>query len=731
MLQPSRALLPALALLALVAAPAAAAFEGRLLLADGSPAAGYVVSVVGQGTTVAADAEGHFRIEPAPRPPFWVVATGPDGAVSAPQRVDEAAAGPVDVVLPPLVRETVTVVSGVAPSLDKSPANAATVVTGEEIEQRAPQRLYQALESVAGASKLGEGADSVPALRGLARGRTLVLLDGARVSAERRAGPAATFVSPESLGAVEVLRGPGSVVYGSDAFGGVINAVTRDPEEGRRGGRFHLDLATGALDQWGAYAAGFAPTAGGALLVDAHWRSAADGEAGEGVPIFNSGLDARGLGLRFVRAVGAGRLRLGLGFDRVDDLGKAAADSRQVRATYPEESSDRFVASWLGTPGGGWESLEGLLAYDEYRVVLDRDRAPTATASRRVDRADTAARDATLRWVGVRPLAGGRLRLGADASSRFDLHATTARVDYAADGATVVRTTGAVAIDDARQVATGLFATWSRALGRNLSLEAGLRGDDVATRNRGGFFGDREQDHSALSGNLALTWAGPAGWSTSAQVARGFRSPTLSDRYFRGPSGRGFVTGNPDLDPETSLQLDLATRWTRRSTVVAVYAYRYEIDDLVERYGEGADFYFRNRGSATMRGVEVEAQMALGKRWGGDLGAAWADGETDGGATVDDLAPPNGWATLRWTVARGYALARVTAFAAHADPGPTEVERPGFALLDLGAGWRINDELELRALVRNATDKLYTGSPDESADRSPGRSLTLALSGRY
>ena len=52
-----------------------------------------------------------------------------------------------------------------------------------------------------------------------------------------------------------------------------------------------------------------------------------------------------------------------------------------------------------------------------------------------------------------------------------------------------------------------------------------------------------------------------AGFSATAQVARGFRDPTLSDRYFRGPTGRGFITGNPDLEPETSLQCDGALRY--------------------------------------------------------------------------------------------------------------------------------------------------------------------------
>ena len=101
-----------------------------------------------------------------------------------------------EIVLPEVLRESVTVVSGVAPGIDLLLAAAATVVTREELEQRAPQRLYQALESVVGTSKLGDGADSVLAVRNLGRGRTLIQVDGARVTAERRAGPSATFVDP-------------------------------------------------------------------------------------------------------------------------------------------------------------------------------------------------------------------------------------------------------------------------------------------------------------------------------------------------------------------------------------------------------------------------------------------------------------------------------------------------------------------------------------------------------
>ena len=708
----------------------AAPFEARVLLPGGAPASGWVISVVGQNVSAPCGPDGRLVLEPAPRTPFILVGSGPGGEVSAAVEVAELPAGLLEIVLEPVARDSVTVVSGIAPTLEELPASATTVVTVEEVEQRAPQRLYQVLESVAGVSKLGDGADSVPAIRGLGRGRTLILLDGARVSAERRAGPSATFVEPESLGSVEVLRGPGSVVYGSDAFGGVINAIPRDPDPGPFTLRYGAELGAGATDSQAAYASGSRDVGAGTLLLEGHWRTADDAEAGDGVPIYNSSLDSKGGAARYVHDVGPGRLRVSLAIDRMEDLGKAAIDSRVNRSVYPTERSDRLNASWLGSPGGGWESLEAAAFTGRYHIVLDRDRIPPATPNPRLETADTDARDASVRVVGARGLAGGRLQLGLDAHSRFDLHAISSRTDFAADGTTVVSSRRDVAIDDARQVATALFATWSRPLAPRLALGAGVRGDRIEARNSGGFFGDRSAQDSALSGNVALTFGPWSGWSTTAQVARGFRTPTLSDRYFRGPSGRGFVTGNPDLEPESSLQIDLASRWAAGETQLGLYAYHYQIDDLIERFGAGNDFFFRNRGEATIRGLELEAQSALGERWSWQVGAAWADGETDGGAEIDDIAAPNGWLTLRWAVEQGYAFGRVTSFLDHDEPGPTELERDGFTLVDLGGGWRISDAVELRLVVRNVADELYTASPDEAADRAVGRSFTFGASGK-
>lgn len=186
----------------LAALPAfATPFSARLVLSEGEPGAGYVVSVVGQPVSAVCDADGRFTLDPAPLVPFTLIAASPEGSLSAPI---EIAAVPADgslleLVVPAAARDSLTVVAGIAPSLEVLPASAAVVVTKEEIDQRSPRKLFEVLESVAGASKLEGGPDGVPALRGLARGRTLILIDGARVTAERRAGPSAGFLDPSTL----------------------------------------------------------------------------------------------------------------------------------------------------------------------------------------------------------------------------------------------------------------------------------------------------------------------------------------------------------------------------------------------------------------------------------------------------------------------------------------------------------------------------------------------------
>ncbi|HWM92748.1 MAG TPA: TonB-dependent receptor [Thermoanaerobaculia bacterium] len=723
---------PFLFFLLLFSPALAGAFDGLLLRPDGSPAAGYQVSVVGLPISVTADAEGRFRISPDPALPFRLVATSPGGEVSAPIEVTTLPeTGSFEAIMPATFQDSVTVTSGVAPGLETPPAAATTTVGKEDLEQRRPHRLVDAVQGIAGVSRSEEGPTGVPAIRGLTRGRTLVLLDGARVTTERRAGASAAYVDPFTLASVEIARGPGSVAYGSDAFGGVINASSRYPDPGSPMSlSYSLNSGLGGDDEdsFGVEASG--DLLGGALLGQFHMRKAGEAESADGDSIFNSAYEDRGGAVRYAVDTPAGRLRAGFALSDGYDIGNPAVDSNVTRAFYPKESSRRFNLALDSGQVGGWENLEMALFLGNYRLALTRDRLPTETVTRRIDRSDTRSDDGSLRAVGTRPVLGGRLQVGAEVVARLNLESTTKRETFDLAGNQTGITTPP-AIDDAQRTDTGLFVSYDRSLGARNLISAGVRGDRIESENRGGFFGDRSASHSALSGYAAFTSNPVSNVTTSLQIARGFRDPTLSDRFFRGPTGRGFVTGNPDLDPERSLQYDGSVRWTIGRGSVAAFGYLYKIDDLIERFSDnGADFFFRNRGEAEIRGFEIEGQTPLGSGFTLELAITATKGEADGGEPIDDIPARGGFATVRWADERHFAYVRGASFQRDDRPGPIEVERPGYTTVELGAGWHLSDYAELRLVGRNLTDERFWESADETATLARGRSFALGIVGK-
>jgi len=288
-------------------------------------------------------------------------------------------------------------------------------------------------------------------------------------------------------------------------------------------------------------------------------------------------------------------------------------------------------------------------------------------------------------------------------------------------------------VEDARRIDGGLYLDVEAPLGSWLFLAGGLRGDRVATKNIGGFFGDRSTTNSAVSGFAAATVGPFSGFSATAQVARGFRDPVLSDRYFRGPTGRGFITGKPELESETSLQLDLALRYTAPRWRAAAYAYEYRIHDLIERYQTETDFFFfRNRGQARLRGVEAEIQADLPGRFSVEVAGHLIRGEAkDDGAFLDDIPPTTLTLRVRRDFDRGFVWVRTGLYGRLDRPGPSEQKRPGYGLLDAAAGIRLGKKVDVNVVGRNLLDQAYLVSPDSRAVLAPGISGIVTLIARF
>jgi hemoglobin/transferrin/lactoferrin receptor protein len=711
--------------LLMTTAAAAEVFEARVIdKTTGKPIPNAEVTILGHPGERFSDGEGRVSWSPAPPPPFEVLVVLPGGVFTKPVLVERLpASGVLDVPVESMLSESVTVAAGAAPSIETTPASGATLLTAAEVLTRAPVNLTQALENVAGVSSVSEGQAAVPVVRGFASGRTLILVDGARVTSERRVGPSATFLDPFVLESVEVSRGPGSVAYGSDAFGGVISARTRRVAPGSPlGFRFAGTLGAGTPQA----RAGFEVTKGvprGSMLVQAHVRSFDDYRSPDG-DVLNSGAQDTGFLVRGEHALGNGIFSASWQSDFGRDVERPRNNSDVVRFYYPTEDSHRMTVGYEQLRVRGLDRISLTGFYGSSAVVTDQDRFATATSPRSIERADVSARDYQVRVLAERGIGKAHVELGADVNGRFDLEAIDESVFYDLSGA-LVRTDSTLSIEDARRNDTGLFASAQYPLSPRLMVAGGVRGDLVTDRNSGGFFGDRSTSEAAASGYGSVT-VSLHRISISGQVARGFRAPTLSDRYFRGPSGRGFITGNPDLEPETSLQFDTAVRFTGERWRAALYLFNYRISDLIERYEEETDFFFfRNRGRARVRGVEIESQGDLGRGFTLELAGQVTRGRAlDDDEYLDTIPAASLSAQVRKQLStRGFAQLRVGAYARDTRPGPTERATPGYAVVDASGGWKLSDALEIRILGRNLLDREYLVSPDRRTVLAPGASL--------
>jgi iron complex outermembrane receptor protein len=347
---------------------------------------------------------------------------------------------------------------------------------------------------------------------------------------------------------------------------------------------------------------------------------------------------------------------------------------------------------------------------------------------------DVDAFDSSVRLLATHPLERGAFRVGFDTRSRFDLSATETVEQYDATGQ-LIGTLQQTSIEDARETDVGLFAEVERDLGAGRqSISAGLRGTYITTRNSGGLFGSRSTSESTPSGFVAYTVRPVPHWSTVVQVARGFREPALSDRYFAGITGRGFVEGNPDLEPETSLQLDLSAQRTGAMSRIGIFAYLYRIENLIERFRDTDDvFRFRNRGEQEIRGVEVEWDVDWGSALAARFTGTWVRGEIlDDGSDPNDIPAPSikgavygqPWERLSWRGAYSY-------FFRDDHPGSTEAVRPSYGVLDASVGFAVRPGFEVRLVLGNLLDEAYPASADDDTVIAPGRSTVLLLSGTF
>ncbi len=474
------------------------------------------------------------------------------------------------------------------------------------------------------------------------------------------------------------------------------------------------------------------PDGGGGMVVQGHYRDFDDYASPSGT-VLNSGATDQGFLARADHEIGPGVLSASWQSDFGRNIDRPRNNSQTVRFYYPIEDSHRLTAGYDLRQAAGFERLGVNAFFGRYRQMTDQDRFATPTRGRSLERSDYTADDFQVRGSAERLFSRSRVEFGVDVNGRFNVHALDFVTQYSVAGDVTSRVEN-VSIDTATRRDTGAYAVIETALAPKVTAGAGVRGDYVTSKNRGGYFGDHATSHGAMSGSASMTVGPWEGMTLTGQVGSGFRDPTVSDRYYRGPTGRGFITGNPDLDPERSVQFDVGLRYTSARVRAGLFGFQYRINDLIERYQTATDyFFFRNRGRARIRGIELEVQAVLGAQLTLESTAAVTGGRAlDDGTALDDVPPATFTLAVRRPVtAKGFAQVRAAFFGVDDRPGPTEIRMPGYTLVDVTGGFALAKRVDVNVMLRNLLNQTFPVSPDARAVPAPGINAVLTVTARF
>lgn len=656
-----------------------------------------VTPLHGTPITTATDSGGLFRVDA--EPPLTLEVTHPRY-----ERIEQelvgAPPGPLLFELVPkqaLFEEIV--VSAIRGGGDSPVSITASAVLPEDLPVP-PATLGDLVSSVSGVSENGQGGMfQAYSIRGISRQRIQTMVAGVRIVGERRAGVSASFIDPELLDSVHVLRGPTSSYYGSGALGGVIQAIPRNYASLRvsagyesQGDAHHQSVGWGS-DGW-------------SLAVSQRRAGNAEAPGGEQL---NSGFEQHNAMLAREWTAGSLAYRLRVIATAGRDIGKSNTDFPEEVSSYPSE--DHLLLRFAVQRPGSFQA-EAYIHPNELETRVDDVRS--------ADRAEVfnEAFDFGGHWQ--KELAfrdRGSARVGAD---WFGRRGVTAREeDTPAMGPASSQST----LRDGEEDEGGIYGSSEWSAGKATILVGGR----FAWQRQANDGGASAED-SAWTGFAGVVAPLGGGFEAAAHLGTGQRFASLSERFFTGATGRGQVLGNPGLDSERSLALDLGLRYYGRRLFVTGSVYRTEIDDYIDRINVTPDLLtFVNLTEGTLEGAELTAHLLLERGWSLDLGAHTIDGEAGDGAPLADVPADRVSAGAAWLGDRWGVDGRWEHRWAKTDPGSGEKEIDAANVVSLAVSYAWRDDLTLRATARNLLDEEYFNSADEQVPLSPGRSIGLSL----
>ena len=611
-------------------------------------------------------------------------------------------------------KETLVVTAtGFEQKIQNAPASI-SVISREQIEDKAYRDITDALKDVPGVVVTGGGGSSDISIRGMSSQYTLILVDGRRVSTRGtrpnsdNAGIEQGWLPPlGSIERIEVIRGPMSSLYGSDAMGGVINVITKKTyNRGNWLGSLHSEATfqehrrSGDLYQTDAYVSG--PLIDGLLDMKL------------------SGLLSRRQEDRVVNGYNEQRMRNGAATLTLtpDDRNRMSVDiARELQDRNSTPGKSQAVESCRGTvctPNSRSENryehttyaLTHHGYYDELNTSSYLQREETNNPGRAMKSYNT-----TLNTQGQWLLDEHSITLGGQYGYE-KLHDDGNQLEAAAGLNKLTRWSWAVFAED----------EW--AITRSFSLTGGMRMDK--DQNYGTHWTPRGYG----------VWHLNDQWTIKGGISAGYRSPDLRQssaswgQTTGGGRSNGIIVGNPDLKPEKSLSEEIALLWDNghqlnagltlfntdfKNKITEVRRCNSSADPACTIGSTHYDFVSDrvNVDKATLRGAEATLGWKPAEGWKLTGNYTYTDSEQKtgqfSGKPLNKMPKHMVNMTLNWQATRDLSVWSRINFRSRTSEYLSRTSMaegtPSYSFVDTGINYSVTESLSLLTGIYNLLDK--------------------------
>ncbi len=610
-------------------------------------------------------------------------------------------------------------------TLDKAPASV-TVITNEELNKLPATNITTALESVAGVHiSRSTGSEPKIVVRGMhnqnsSNGNyTLLLVNGRRVSSSetviRGAGFDLSSIPMSAIDHIEVVRGPMSSIYGSEALGGVVNVILKTPTE-----ETHI---AGSLSY---------------SMPDDHAASS-------------------------VSPTSDGKLTNGKGFASgsiIDNqlLYTLSVDVSDQEGWYPNNAGDNFTPQAKQKRTGMNAGLTWLTS-DQDTVTLDVGYLDDDRTE--IDSSDTdynsfyESKKLTTNLGHQRDWSWGESKVNyfyeRSKVHENNSHPMVAEADLVQNNHTV---DGKVAFSPAEQhmLTTGVAVSYTSVENerdytgdRSVTESAVFAQDEYAllddlTLTLSGRFTHNNQFGSNFSPRVYAVYQATSNLTFKGGYGEGFKAPTIfqssDDFSLISCGGSCYLIGNPDLKAQTSKSYEFSAMYQQPSWYAQATGFFNQVDDMIDRdldnrIGNAADgnylIHYVNVDEVETQGVELELEFDISDDLYVTSNATFTQSENQ--SNHQDIAYTPKWlanATLNWLPTQEVSLfTSINYTGTQKDSDDNKLD--DYQIINFGGRYQISNELALKMGITNLFDERLDDSDQDYEDTEIGRTYYVTL----